>query len=234
MWTTIEECLNPPVVWERDGPSAPTALRRRGRVLHPAAVREPEVFDFPGGHRPGRVRARRARGGAPHAALGRGRQVTFKYGLGEEMIIDPAHACTRSGSTAPTRSPSRACRSRPATSSPRCCPTPPRSGRGWTGKTCAGLWVTGTGKDGQPRRTYLYHVSTTPTRWRDYDAQCVVWQTAVNPVVALELLGGRHVEGHRRARPGGVRRRAVPRPARGARSPTATAPPGASRTAEPS
>ena len=23
---------------------------------------------------------------------------------------------------------------------------------------------------------------------RDYDAQCVVWQTAVNPVVALELL----------------------------------------------
>ena len=29
MWTTIEECLNPPVVWEPRGPSAPTALRRR-------------------------------------------------------------------------------------------------------------------------------------------------------------------------------------------------------------
>ena len=26
------------------------------------------------------------------------------------------------------------------------------------GKTCAGTWVTGTGKDGRPREVYLYHV----------------------------------------------------------------------------
>ena len=56
------------------------------------------------------------------------------------------------------------------------------------GKTCAGLWVTGTGKDGMPRRTYLYHVSDNADTMRDYGAQCVVWQTAINPVVALELL----------------------------------------------
>ena len=60
------------------------------------------------------------------------------------------------------------------------------------GKTCAGLLVTGIGKggdkDGLPRSVYLYHVSDNADTMRDYGAQCVVWQTAVNPVVALELL----------------------------------------------
>jgi saccharopine dehydrogenase-like NADP-dependent oxidoreductase len=56
------------------------------------------------------------------------------------------------------------------------------------GKTCAGVLVRGTGKDGQPRTTYLYHVVDNEETMREYGAQCVVWQTAVNPVVALELL----------------------------------------------
>ena len=45
-----------------------------------------------------------------------------------------------------------------ATWSPPACRTRPRSGDRMRGKTCAGLWVRGTGKDGQPRSTYLYHV----------------------------------------------------------------------------
>ena len=57
-----------------------------------------------------------------------------------------------------------------------------------TGKTCAGLWVTGTGTDGEPREVYLYHVVDNEWSMREYGAQCVVWQTAVNPIVALELL----------------------------------------------
>ncbi len=56
------------------------------------------------------------------------------------------------------------------------------------GSTCAGLWVTGLGQDGQPREVYLYHLVDNETTMREYGAQCVVWQTAVNPVVALELL----------------------------------------------
>ena len=56
------------------------------------------------------------------------------------------------------------------------------------GKTCAGLWVTGLGKDGKPREVYLYHVVENQDTMREYGAQCVVWQTAINPVVALELL----------------------------------------------
>ena len=67
-------------------------------------------------------------------------------------------------------------------------PDPATIGPRMSGKTCAGLVVTGTGKDGQPRRTYLYHVVDNAETMAGYDAQCVVWQTAINPVVALELL----------------------------------------------
>jgi saccharopine dehydrogenase-like NADP-dependent oxidoreductase len=57
-----------------------------------------------------------------------------------------------------------------------------------SGKTCAGVWVTGTGIDGRPRSTYLYHVADNEETMREYGSQAVVWQTAINPVIALELL----------------------------------------------
>ena len=75
------------------------------------------------------------------------------------------------------------------------------------GKTCAGTWVTGTGKDGQPREVYLYHVVDNEWSMREYGSQAVVWQTAINPVVALELLAAGTWSGHRRAR---ARRRSTP------------------------
>ncbi|HXR44889.1 MAG TPA: ATP-binding protein, partial [Pseudolysinimonas sp.] len=52
----------------------------------------------------------------------------------------------------------------------------------------AGVWVTGTGKDGVPRQVYLYHVADNEWTMAEYESQCVVWQTALNPVIALELL----------------------------------------------
>jgi saccharopine dehydrogenase-like NADP-dependent oxidoreductase len=48
--------------------------------------------------------------------------------------------------------------------------------------------VRGTGKGGEPRSTYLYHVVDNEQTMREYGSQAVVWQTAINPVVALELL----------------------------------------------
>lgn len=114
-------------------------------------------------------------------------KVTFKYGLGEEMIgilktlhmlgLDRTDLVEVKGVQVAPRDVVAAVLPDPSTIGPR-----------MEGKTCAGVWVTGTGKDGQPRRTYLYHVSDNADTMRDYDAQCVVWQTAVNPVVALELL----------------------------------------------
>jgi saccharopine dehydrogenase (NAD+, L-lysine forming) len=69
-----------------------------------------------------------------------------------------------------------------------CLPDPASLGDRMTGKTCAGLWVRGTGKDDKPRSTYLYHVVDNEWSMREYGSQAVVWQTAVNPVVALELI----------------------------------------------
>jgi saccharopine dehydrogenase-like NADP-dependent oxidoreductase len=67
-------------------------------------------------------------------------------------------------------------------------PDPATLGDKMSGRTCAGTMVTGTGKDGNPRATYLYHVADNETTMREDGAQAVVWQTAVNPVAALELI----------------------------------------------
>jgi saccharopine dehydrogenase-like NADP-dependent oxidoreductase len=68
-----------------------------------------------------------------------------------------------------------------------CLPDPARLGDRMTGKTCAGTWVTGI-KDGRRREVYLYQVADNEACMRKYGVQAVVWQTAVNPVIALELL----------------------------------------------
>jgi saccharopine dehydrogenase (NAD+, L-lysine-forming) len=69
-----------------------------------------------------------------------------------------------------------------------CLPDPATLGDRMTGKTCAGTWVKGTGKDGVPREVYLYHVVDNVWSMAEYGHQAVVWQTAINPVIALELL----------------------------------------------
>ena len=84
IWTTIEECLNPPVVWEED----------RGWFTTPP-FSEPEVFEFPGGHRSRRVRQRGARGGAAHPALGQGQAGDLQVRPGRRVhqrAPGPAHA----------------------------------------------------------------------------------------------------------------------------------------------
>ena len=115
-------------------------------------------------------------------------RVTFKYGLGEEFIgvLRTLHTLglDRTEPVSVERGPGVAPRR-----GGRVLPDPATIGPRMEGKTCAGLWVTGTGKDGAaPARSYLYHVVDNEWSMREYGAQCVVWQTAINPVVALELL----------------------------------------------
>ena len=176
IWTTIEECLNPPVVWEKD----------RGWFTTPA-FSEPEVFEFPEGIGPVECVNVEHEEVLLMPRWLDAKRVTFKYGLGDEFIgvlktlntlgLDRTEKVRVGGVEVSPRDVVAACLPDPATIGPR-----------MTGKTCAGLWVTGTGRDGQPRATYLYHVADNEQTMRDYGAQCVVWQTAVNPVVALELL----------------------------------------------
>jgi saccharopine dehydrogenase-like NADP-dependent oxidoreductase len=176
IWTTIEECLNPPVVFEAD----------RGWFTTPP-FSEPEVFTFPAGIGPVQcVNVEHEEVLLIPRWIKAGR-VTFKYGLGEEFIgvLATLHKLGLDSTTPVAVGGARV--------SPRdvvaaCLPDPAGLGPAMSGLTCAGTWVTGTGKSGAAREVYLYHVVDNAWSMSAYGSQAVVWQTAVNPVVALELL----------------------------------------------
>jgi saccharopine dehydrogenase (NAD+, L-lysine forming) len=176
IWTTIEECLNPPIIYERD---------RGWYTTHPFS--EPELFPFPEGIGPlSCVNVEHEEVVLMPRWLDVGR-VTFKYGLGQEFIdvlqflhklgldgIDPIEV-------------------RGAAVSPRdvvaaVLPDPATLGKDMRGKTCAGSWVRGAGPDGEDRSIYLYHVVDNAWSMREFGHQAVVWQTAVMPAVAIEML----------------------------------------------
>jgi saccharopine dehydrogenase-like NADP-dependent oxidoreductase len=175
IWTTIEECLNPPVVWERE----------RGWFTTPP-FSEPEVFDFPEGIGPVECVNVEHEEVLLVPRWVDARRVTFKYGLGQEFItvlevlhkvgLDRTDRVRVGGVEVSPRDVVAACLRDPATLGDR-----------MTGKTCAGTWVTGR-KDGAEREVYLHHVVDNEWSMSEYGSQAVVWQTAVNPVVALELL----------------------------------------------
>ena len=177
IWTTIEECLNPPVVWE-DG---------RWRTTPPFS--DPEVFDFPEGIGPVECVNVEHEEVLLIPRWVEAKRVTFKYGLGDEFIgvLKTLHKLGLDR-TAKVRVGGVEVSPRDVVAA--VLPDPATLGERMHGKTCAGLWVTGTGKDGKPREVYLYHVVDNAWSMAEYGSQAVVWQTAVNPVVALELLAG--------------------------------------------
>jgi saccharopine dehydrogenase-like NADP-dependent oxidoreductase len=67
-------------------------------------------------------------------------------------------------------------------------PNPAELGARMHGTTCAGTLVRGIGANGLAREVYLHHIVDNEWSMREYGHQAVVWQTAVNPVIALELL----------------------------------------------
>jgi saccharopine dehydrogenase (NAD+, L-lysine-forming) len=176
IWTTIEECLNPPLIWERE---------RGFYTTEPFS--EPEVFDFPEGIGPIEcVNVEHEEVVLVPREIDCSR-VTFKYGLGSESIevlktlhllgLDRTEPVSVRGVEVAPRDVVAAA-----------LPDPARLGDRMHGKTCAGTLVTGSGQDGSRRATYLYHVVDNEWAMREYGSQAVVLQTALNPVVALELL----------------------------------------------
>jgi saccharopine dehydrogenase (NAD+, L-lysine forming) len=176
IWTTIEECLNPPLIWEKE----------RG-FFTTEPFSEPELFEFPEGigvtecvnveHEevvlvPREIDCRR---------------VTFKYGLGTEFI-DVLKTLHKLGldSTEPVKV--RGVEVAPRDLVAAALPDPATLGDRMRGKTCAGTLVTGKRKGGGEGAVYLYHVADNERTMREYGHQAVVLQTAINPVVALELL----------------------------------------------
>jgi len=180
IWTTIEECLNPPTIYEK---------RKGWFTTQPFS--EPEVFEFPEGigsvecvnveHEEITMLPRTMNVG----------RVTFKYGLGTDFI-NVLKTLHRLGldATKPVRVRSA---QGPVEVAPRdvvvsVLPDPATIGPQMTGKTCAGVLVTGKSKDGTPRATYIYHVADNAVTMAEIEAQAVVAQTAFNPVIALELI----------------------------------------------
>jgi saccharopine dehydrogenase (NAD+, L-lysine-forming) len=178
IWTTIEECLNPPVIWEKD---------RGWFTTEPFS--DPEIFSFPEGIGPVECVNVEHEEVLLVPRWIDCRRVTFKYGIGEEFIdvlktlhklgLDRTEAVRVDGVEVSPRDVVAAA-----------LPDPMSLGDRMTGKTCAGTWVTGTGTDGSPREVYLHHVVDNEETWGRDGAQAVVWQTAINPVIALELLAG--------------------------------------------
>ncbi len=175
IWTTIEECLNPPVVYERD---------RGWYTTEPFS--EPEVFDFPDGiGETTCVNVEHEEVLLIPRFLDVGR-ATFKYGLGDEFIgvLQTLHKLGLD-STRPVKVRGKEVAPRDVVAA--CLPDPATLGERMGGKTCAGTAVRGTDKDGNPRQVYLYHVSDNGETMARHGCQAVVWQTAIAPVAALEL-----------------------------------------------
>jgi saccharopine dehydrogenase-like NADP-dependent oxidoreductase len=175
IWTTIEECLNPPVVWEKDSGWFTTE-----------PFSEPETFEFPEGI--GRVGCVNVE----HEEVlliprwVKCKRVTFKYGLGDDFIrvlktlktlgLDNKNPIDVGGVKVAPRDVVAAC-----------LPDPAHLGDKMFGKTCAGTWVKGR-KGGKPRQVLVYQVAENEACMKKYGVQAVVWQTAVNPIIAMELI----------------------------------------------
>jgi saccharopine dehydrogenase (NAD+, L-lysine forming) len=175
IWTTIEECLNPPVVWDR----------ARGWYTT-ATFSEPEVFEFPEGIGPVECVNVEHEEVLLVPRWIKCRRVTFKYGLGDKFI-GVLNTLALLGLDRKEPVMVKGVRIAPRDVVAACLPDPARLGSSMTGKTCAGTWVKGS-KAGRPRQVYLYQVADNVTCMRQYGVQAVVWQTAVNPVIAMELL----------------------------------------------
>ena len=181
IWTTIEECLNPPVIWEKGRRDVD------GGWYTTAPFSEPEMFSFPEGI--GEVECVNVE---HEEVLLVPRwidceRVTFKYGLGDEFInvLEVLH---KVGLDRVEPVKVRGVEISPRDVVASTLPDPAFLGEEMTGKTCAGTWVSGIGTDGNPREVYLYHVVDTEETWAKDGAQAVTWQTAINPVIGLELL----------------------------------------------
>jgi saccharopine dehydrogenase-like NADP-dependent oxidoreductase len=175
IWTTIEECLNPPVIWE-EGKGWFTTV----------PFSEPEVFEFPEGI--GRIEVVNVE----HEEVLlvprwiKTKRMTFKYGLGDQFIgvlktlhmlgLDNKEKINVKGVMVAPRDVVAAC-----------LPDPAHLGDKMTGKTCAGIWVKGV-KDGKPREVYMYQVADNADCMKRLGCQAVVAQTAFSAVIAMDLL----------------------------------------------
>jgi len=175
IWTTIEECLNPPVIWEED---------KGWFTTEPFS--EHETFDFPEGIGPTDVVNVEHEEVLLLPRWVHAKRVTFKYGLGDQFIgvLKTLHML---GLDNKEKINVKGVQVAPRDVVAACLPDPAHLGEKMHGKTCAGTWVKGW-KDGKPREVYLYQVADNQECMEQWNCQSVVAQTAFSPVIAMDLL----------------------------------------------
>jgi saccharopine dehydrogenase-like NADP-dependent oxidoreductase len=175
IWTTIEECLNPPVIWA-DGD---------WHTTEPFSA--PEEFPFPEGVGPVEcVNVEHEEVLLVPRWIPGVRRVTFKYALGSDFIeklkllhdigLDRTDPVTVKGVQVSPRDVVAAV-----------VPDPITMGDKMVGRAIVGTWVIGS-SDGKPREVFLYQMADAAETLRTTGSQVVGWQTGFNPVLAMELL----------------------------------------------
>ena len=175
IWTTIEECLNPPVIWEKD---------KGWFTTEPFS--EHETFEFPDGIGPIDVVNIEHEEVLLVPRWVNARRVTFKYGLGDQFIgvLKTLHML---GLDNKDRINVKGVQVAPRDVIAACLPDPAHLGEKMHGKTCAGTWVKGM-KDGKKKEVYLYQVADNQQCMQTWGCQAVVAQTAFSAVIAMDLL----------------------------------------------
>jgi saccharopine dehydrogenase (NAD+, L-lysine forming) len=175
IWTTIEECLNPPVIWEK---------AKGWFTTEPFS--EHETFEFPEGIGPIDVVNVEHEEVLLVPRWLNAKRVTFKYGLGDQFIgvLKTLHML---GLDNKEKIKVKGLQVAPRDVVAACLPDPAHLGEKMHGKTCAGTWIKGR-KDGRPREVYLYQVADNQECMTKWGCQAVVAQTAFSAVIAMDLL----------------------------------------------
>ena len=175
IWTTIEECLNPPVIWEKG---------KDWYTTEPFS--QPEMFEFPEGIGKQEVINVEHEEVLLVPRWINCKRVTFKYSLGDQFIgvLKTLHMIGLDNK--------EKIKVKDVVVAPRdvvaaCLPDPAHLGDRMSGKTCAGTWIKGK-KDGKDRQVYLYQVADNDDCMKKWSCQAVVAQTAFSAVIGWDLL----------------------------------------------
>ena len=177
IWTTIEECLNPPLIWD-------TA---RGGHYTTEPFSGVEAFVFPEGIGPVEcVNVEHEEVVLIPRGIPGVKKATFKYALGADFInilkvlhtigLDSTKPITVKGVQVAPRDVVMALT-----------PDPAKHGERMKGRAIVGTWAIGR-KDGAPREVYLYQKTVGEESWANFGLQAVGYQTGFNAVLGLELL----------------------------------------------
>jgi saccharopine dehydrogenase-like NADP-dependent oxidoreductase len=174
IWTTIEECLNPPVVWADGG----------WQTTEPFSA--PELFPFPEGVGPVECVNVEHEEVLLVPRWLKPRRVTFKYALGSDFI-DKLRTIHALGMDRTDPVSVKGVEVAPRDVLAAITPDPATLGDRFVGRAIVGTWVIGE-KGGKPREVYLYQMADAQETWRRHGLQIVGWQTGFNPVIAMELI----------------------------------------------